>query len=96
MGYSPASFQGASLRQVYAVARAYRDKMRYDWEHTLMVYTKIHNVNATKSSQIIHPDKLIKDMFGRKDVPVKPMDLLDKFRMLALETGGVDHRKRKG
>jgi chromatin remodeling complex protein RSC6 len=62
-----------------------------------MIYAKIHNVNARKRSDLIQPDKILKDMFGDNLRPGKKQEanLLDKFRIMALETGGRDHRSKK-
>lgn len=91
-GFDPPSFFTASLRQVFQVARAYRAKSRNEWMQTLMIYTKVHNVNVTKRSDTLDPSKMIQDMFGGGIIKQDPVSLLDKFRLLALETKGKDYR----
>jgi hypothetical protein len=62
-----------------------------------MIYAKIHNVNARKRADLVQPDKILKDMFGDNARPSERQsaNLLDKFRIMALETGGRDHRSKK-
>lgn len=95
-GHDPHGFWGASLRQVFAVLRAARDRERSDWERTIHIVAKIHNVNARKKKDLVDPVKMIEQMFGVVETPkAKQVSLMDKFRMLALQTGGKDYRKSK-
>lgn len=98
MGYTPADFMTASLRQVYAVVGAMRERARREWEHTLMVYTAVRNTTARKRSELVEPNKMLDQMFPK---PVKAPSkatstLMDKFRMLQVHSGGRDNRKVKG
>lgn len=98
MGYSPLEFTWASLRQVYAVIGAMRERARREWEHTVMVYSAVRNTTARKRSELVDPSKMLNDMFPK---PVKAkqktaLTLMDKFRMLQVHTGGKDNRKIKG
>lgn len=90
-------FWQASLRQCFQVMRAYRDNERSRWEHTLAVVAKVHNVNARKKSDMIDPNKMLDKMYGNQapTPKAKQSNIMDKFRMLALQTGGRDHRKSK-
>lgn len=96
-GHSPAEFWGASLRQCFAVIRATRDRQKEEWEHTLTIVAKIHNSTAKKRGDLVDPANMIEKMFGRETQPVERVkdNLIDKFRMLALQTGGRDYRKSK-
>lgn len=96
-GHSPSEFWQASLRQCLQVLRAAKDNDRSKWEHTLTITAKIHNVNARKKSDMIDPAKMIEKMFGKQQqTKAKTKEnLIDKFRMLALQTGGQDFRKSK-
>lgn len=76
--------------------RAARDTQRAEWERTVMVVAKVHNVNARKKGDMVDPAKMIEKMFGKSEPPKsKQANIMDKFRMLALQTGGQDHRKSK-
>jgi hypothetical protein len=63
----------------------------------MSIVAKIHNVNARKKSDMVDPAKMIDKMFGSTEQPpkAKQSNLMDKFRMLALQTGGKDYRKSK-
>lgn len=78
--------------------RADRDRERAKWEHTLSIVAKVHNVNARKRGDMVDPAKMIEQMFGKIDTPPPQQakeNIIDKFRMLALQTGGRDYRKQK-
>lgn len=90
-------FWQASLRQCFQVLRAARDTDRAKWDHTMMIVAKIHNVNARKKADLVDPAKMVEQMFGKVEQPKakRKENIIDKFRMLALQTGGQDFRKPK-
>lgn len=96
-GHSPMEFWQASLRQCFQVLRAARDTDRSKWDHTMMIVAKIHNVNARKKADLVDPAKMVEQMFGKVEQPKakRKENIIDKFRMLALQTGGQDFRKPK-
>lgn len=98
MGFSPLEFMWASLRQVYAVMGAVRERGRRDWEHTVMVYSAVRNTTARKRSELVDPSKMLDQMFPKpvKSKEKRALTLMDKFRMLQVHTGGKDNRKMKG
>jgi hypothetical protein len=76
--------------------RAAKDRERMEWERTMSIVAKVHNVNARKKKDLVDPAKMVEQMFGVNEPPkAKQSNLMDKFRMLALQTGGKDYRKSK-
>ena len=62
-----------------------------------MIYSAVRNSTARKRSELVDPTKMLNQMFPlpkEKQHDKAGTNLLDKFRMLQVQSGGKDYRNR--
>lgn len=90
VGINPNDFWGNTWSENQRLGESYNVKQNLDWERFRYLATMIHNVNCTKKSQMIKPEKLFplpQDKLAKSQGPKSTIEQFEAFKEKARRAG---------
>jgi hypothetical protein len=79
VGIRPNDFWSQTWAENQRLGESYNIKVNFQWEQTRYLATMIHNVNCTKKSQMIKPEKLFPLPQDKMVKPSGPKSTIEEF-----------------
>ena len=83
VGINPNEFWANTWKENHLLGESYLIQQNLHWERSRFISTMIYNVNCTKRSQMIAPDKLFplpQDVYLGRDKPKSTPEQMEDFR----------------